>query len=97
LKAKDSALGWVKRAPHTGQVISSLCVAIDGATRWPFGHRCEPSRDIIRRSTLSTSDMVPTVLRGPGIGGRCRRASAAGRWSIRSTSGRWAWVSRRRL
>ena len=49
------------------------------------------------RSTLSTSDMVPTVLRGPGIGGRCRNASAGGRWSIRSTSGRCACVSRRRL
>ena len=86
-----------KCAPHTGQTISSLNVAIDGATRWPFGHTCEPSRDIIRRSTLSTSDMVPTVLRGPGTGGRCRRASAAGRCSIRSTSGRCAWDSRRRL
>jgi len=73
------------------------CVAIDGATWWPFGHRCEPSRDIISRSTLRTSDMVPTVLRGPGTGGRCRSASAGGTWSIRSTSGRCAWVSRRRL
>jgi hypothetical protein len=34
---------------------------------------------------------------GPSIQQRCRSASAAGRWSIRSTSGRWAWVSRRRL
>src|SRR2546428_1592982 len=78
LNAKDSALGWSNCAPHTGQTISSPYVAIDGATRWPFGHRCEPSRDIIRRSTLSTSDMVPTVLRGPGTGGRCRRAGAGG-------------------
>ena len=42
-KAKDSALGCSKRAPHTGQVISSLSVAIEGPTRWPFGHRCEPA------------------------------------------------------
>jgi len=97
LNAKDSALGCSNRAPHTGQTISSLSVSIDGSTGWPFGHRCEPSRDIIRRNTFSTSDMVPTVLRGPGTGGRCRRASAGGRWSIRSTSGRCAWVSRRRL
>ena len=55
------------------------CVATDDPTRWPLGHRRELSRDIIRRSTLSTSDMVPTVLRGPGTGGRCRRASAGGR------------------
>ena len=33
LKAKDSALGCTKRAPHTGQMISSLSVATDGATR----------------------------------------------------------------
>jgi len=46
---------------------------------------------------LSTSDMVPTVLRRPGMGGRWRSASAGGRWSIRSTSGRWACESRRRL
>ena len=97
MNAKDSALGISNRAPHTGQVISMAWVAIDGPMRWPFGHRCEPSRDIISRSTFSTSDMVPTVLRGPGMGGRCRSASAAGRWSIRSTSGRWAWLIRRRV
>ena len=40
---------------------------------------CTPSRDIISRSTLSTSLIVPTVLRTPGTGGRWRSASAAGR------------------
>ena len=97
LKAKDSALGGSKRAPHSGQVISMSCVWIDGSTMCPLGQRCAPSREIVSRSTLSTSLIVPTVLRGPGIGGRWRSASAGGRCSIRSTSGRWAWVSRRRL
>jgi hypothetical protein len=54
-------------------------VAIDGATSCPLGQRCVPSRDMISRSTLRTSLIVPTVLRGPGTGGRCRSASAAGR------------------
>src|SRR5579864_5561216 len=54
LNENDSALGCSKCAPQTGQTISVPCVAIDGSTRWPFGHRCEPRRDIIRRSTLST-------------------------------------------
>ena len=53
----------------------------------PLGHRCEPSRETIRRTTLSTSLIVPTVLRGPGTGGRWRSASAGGRCSIRSTLG----------
>jgi hypothetical protein len=30
-----------------------------------------------RRSALRTELIVPTVLRGPGTGGRCRSASAA--------------------
>ena len=42
---------------------------------------------------VRTSVMVPTVLRGPGTGGRWRSASAGGRWSIRSTSGRCAWAA----
>src|SRR5579863_3049919 len=61
LNANDSALGGSKCAPHTGQTTSIPCVATDGWRRCPFGHRCEPSRDTISRSTLSTSDIVPTV------------------------------------
>ena len=33
LKAKDSALGCTKRAPHTGQTISSLSVALPRGER----------------------------------------------------------------
>ena len=97
MNANDSAPGWVNRTPQTGQVISMPWVTTLGATGWPLGQMWVPSRDMISRSTLSTSLIVPTVLRTPGTGGRWRRASAAGRWSIRSASGRWAWLSRRRL
>ena len=97
LNANDSAPGASNRTPPIGHWISIAWVAIDGGTSWPFGQRWVPSRDMISRSTLSTSLIVPTVLRGPGTGGRCRNASAGGRWSIRSASGRWSWVSRRRL
>ncbi len=97
MNANDSAPGWVNRTPQVGQSISMPWVSSVGGTWWPFGQVCVPSREMITRNTFSTSLIVPTVLRSPGTGGRCRSARAAGRWSIRSASGRCAWLSRRRL
>ena len=35
--------------------------------------------EVARARLKGGSDIVPTVLRGPGIGGRCRSASAGGK------------------
>ena len=80
LNERSSAAGPKKLWPHAGQVKGcSAATARLGSQRAPqAGHTCDPTRENNRRRPFKSSDMVPKVLRGPGMAGRWCRASAAG-------------------
>ena len=98
LNEKLSALGPSNSAPHSGQTIFPIAaVSIDGGQICPFGHLWLPSRENMSRRLLSSSVIVPKVLRTPGTAGRWRSASAGGMFSMLSIFASAACVMRRRV
>ncbi len=98
LNASCSALGPKNSAPHSGQTIGrSAATLMVGGAACPLGQRWLPRRENMRRREFNSSVCVPKVERMPGTAGRWCSASAAGTYSMLSTSAAAAEVMRRRV